>query len=223
MSSTTVGNVRARTMNELRTQGGLSTQIYADDVILTNIQSCFDSLFDMPDVWWPDYTFWTEMTVDGTTGQVTENLSDVLYDHTHIRAMYYDGNDRTVARLPSNIRPNSVSGQAAYWQPLAQDTKIFRLLPIDTPTATLEVHHKKRPAKFLEETDVIYFSEELLALGAAYYFLAGEGAERDPTNAMLARYMDQRKLIVDNVVDARVPLSRRTGSLYPTDWYWGGH
>lgn len=219
MPSNTIATIKERVLYELRTQAGLSTQIYAEDVILTNIQSTFDELMNMSDVFWPDYMKWNTWTVDGTTGEVTDDITAELTRHEDIRMMWYDQRDYPIQRLPSMQRYDKVRGVATFWEPLLQDPKIFRILPIDTPTASLLVHHKIRPASFVADDDVCWMDLDMIACGAAYYFLAGEGAEADATNSMRAHFITKRKEIIDNMIDYEVPLNRFRRAQLPDTWY----
>lgn len=219
MPSNTIGTVKERALQELRTQAGLSTQIYAEDVLLTNIQSVFDELMNMSDVFWPDYMKWNTWTLDGSTGIVTETLTSDLTRHEDIRLMWYDQRESPIPRLPSLQRYDKVRGTATFWEPLYQNPKIFRVLPIDTPAASVIVHHKIRPAAFTSDDDVCWMDLDMMACGAAYYFLAGEGAEADATNAMRAHFVTKRQEIIDNMIDYEVALNRYRRSQIPDVWY----
>lgn len=219
MPSNTIATIKERALHELRTQAGLSTQIYAEDTLLVNIQSVFDELMNMPNIWFPEYMHWNTWTVDGTTGEVTNDLTSLLDRHTDIRVMYYDARETPVSRLPSTQRPDKVRGNATFWEPLSQDAKIFRLLPITTPTGSLYVHHLTRPAQFTADEDVCWFDLDMMATGAAYYFLAGEGAEPDATNSMRAHFVTKRSAVIENIVDPTIPLNRFRQAQTPDTWY----
>lgn len=219
MPASLISALKLRALDELKTQGGLSTQVYTEDALLTNIQSVFDELLNMGEVWWPEYMTWSAFTLDGSTGEVTDNLAGVLDRHTDIRMMWYADRDVPIVRLPGTQRYDKVRGTATFWEPLKQDAKVFRILPIDSDAATITVHHTTRPAKFTDDTDEVWMDEDMMAVGAAYYYLSAENAEADATNAMRAHFITRRDAIINDTIDTEVALNRYQRAHTPDIWY----
>ena len=214
--SIVVSALVTRVEKRLRIVAGVSAQLYAEDTIAHSIQTSFDRLFKIR--WWPMYSDQTTWTLDGTTGRVTTDLTALIKTFTDIHRIWYDEDESPLMRLPSDKRPDKVTGtKARYWEPLKQTpTRVFRVLPITT-TGDVHVRYKTKPDDFLI-TDTIYLDPLLLELAAAYEYVVTDGA--NPGQAeMLLGMLKQHFAVVDaEQDDDYIELVRGLGNI-PNVWH----
>jgi hypothetical protein len=70
----TLSQLIVRTADRLSMVAGTGVQTYAEDRIAEMIQHKFDVLFD--EVFWPQFLSWAKLTLDGTLGLVTTDLTN---------------------------------------------------------------------------------------------------------------------------------------------------
>ncbi len=205
-----------RVEKRLRIVAGVSAQLYAEDTIVHSIQTSFDRLFKIR--WWPMYSTLATYTLDGTAGKVTTDLTALIKQFTDIRRIWYDEDESPLMRLPSDKRPDKVTGtQARYWEPLKQEiTRVFRIIPITT-AGDVHVAFRTKPDDFLI-TDTIFLDPLLLELAAAYEYVVTDGA--NPGQAeMLLGMLKQHFAVVDaEQDDDYIELVRGLGNI-PNVWH----
>lgn len=213
--SIVVSALVTRVEKRLRIVAGVSAQLYAEDTILHSVQTSFDRLFKVR--WWPMYSAYTTWTLDGTTGQITTDITAIIKEFTDIRKIWYEDDTGPLMRLPSDMRPENLVGtQARYWEPLKQTpTRVFRILPIAT-VGDVHIHYRTKPDDF-EITDTLYLDSLLLELAAAYEYTVTDGA--NPGQAeMLLGMLKQHYTVVDaEQDDDTIELVRGLGSI-PSAW-----
>ena len=70
----TLSTLIDRVADRLSMVAGTGVQTYAEDRIAEMIQHKFDVLFD--EIWWPQFLTWETLTLDGTLGVVTIDLTE---------------------------------------------------------------------------------------------------------------------------------------------------
>ncbi len=158
---------------------GRSVQLYAEDRIVEMIQHKFDILFDL--VFWSQFCSWRTSALDGTTGVVTENLTDILKRFEDIQVIYkYDTNHPLTEFQQSIMNPDTVSGTSPrFFEPVNNTEKVFRVLPV-TSTGQITYRIRTKPAPFTEE-DEVNFDDQALILGATYDYLEDSGTNPQAT------------------------------------------
>ncbi len=214
--SIVVSALVVRVEKRLRIVAGVSAQLYAEDTIVHSIQTSFDRLFKIR--WWPMYSTLSTWTLDGTAGKITADLATLVKSFTDIRRIWYDEDESPLMRLPSDKRPDKVTGtNARYWEPLKQEpTRVFRVIPITT-TGDIHVAYRTKPDDF-DMDDTIYLDPLLLELAAAYEYVVTDGA--NPGQAeMLLGMLKQHFAVVDaEQDDDYIELVRGLGNI-PNVWH----
>lgn len=75
MSFDTIQQLTQKVILEIGLVPGTNVQIYAEDSIEQAIRTCYESLFTK--VFWPHLTVTTEHQLDGETGVITDELSNI--------------------------------------------------------------------------------------------------------------------------------------------------
>ena len=148
-----------KTIVELRMEGGVSVQQYAEDIIAAKLQRMFNTLFDQ--YYWPAYTVHGEsFTLDGSTGVVTGDLTSKIKRQDDIGAIWYGSEIKPLPRKPMWINVATLTGGLRrYWEPTST-TKIFRIIPIAS-TGTVRVTYRTKPDNFIA-SDEVKLDDDLL-------------------------------------------------------------
>ena len=172
--ASTLAQLVTRTEQRLSMVAGTSVQLYSEDRIAEMIQHKFDVLFI--EAWWPQFMTWYTWTLDGTNGQVTVDVTNIIKDYQDIRRIFPSGSNTPLTELGSTVNPLQLSGTTPmhFESDIATD-KRFHIWP-KTATGNIIVHVRTKPATFIS-SDEINFDEQALILGAAYDY-----AEDDGTN-----------------------------------------
>ena len=210
-----VSDLVVRVETRLRMVSGISVQIYAEDAILHSIQTSFDRLFMVR--FWPMYSSWATWTLDGTTGQVTTDLTALVKTFMDLRGIWFEEDETPLLRLPADKRPENVVGtKARYWEPLKQaPTRVFRILPI-LSIGDVHAHHRTKPNDFVL-TDTIYLDPLLLELAAAYEYVVTDGANPGQGELLLGMLKQHFKVIDSAQDDDFIELVRGLGNI-PSEW-----
>ena len=95
--STLVQNVLTR----LSMYSGLDSQTYAQPPIELIVRDTFENCFNR--YWWPEYMTYGEiMTLTGTTGIVTTDLTAKIRRFSDIHSVYHDNANRPLPSTPLN-------------------------------------------------------------------------------------------------------------------------
>ena len=76
---------------------GTGVQVYAEDRIAEMIQHKFDVLFD--EVFWPQFMSWEELTLDGTLGIVTTDMTSKIKRFDDIRVIFAENSNTPLTKL----------------------------------------------------------------------------------------------------------------------------
>lgn len=167
--STTMEDLIGQVLRRLSMYGGIDTQTYAQDRILDIIQEKFDMLFDR--LWWPAYTVEGEaMTLDGTLGVVTADLTSKIKRYEDLRYVFYEKDEHPLPGRPSNVNPNEIRLRCI--GPTATN-KIFRVYPA-TLTGTVRVTYRTKPDTFGLDSEIL-LDATLLKLYACADYLEDDG------------------------------------------------
>lgn len=203
---TTMADLITKVEQRLSQVAGPSVQRYAEDRIAMYIQQAFDYLFEKYD--WPQFMNWISVTLDGTLGIPTSNLSTMQYplkNFRHICNVYRSTDDTPLARLPSNINPYKIQPCVLYYAPYNDATKVFQVWP-HTATDTLYVQYKSKPDAFIANS-IVDFDENILVYRAAYDYAEDDGSNPGMIAKLLGMYNEQLKTIVAETNDQPIPLN----------------
>ena len=174
----TLTELITRTADRLSMVAGTGVQIYAEDRIAEMIQHKFDVLFK--EEFWPQFLTWEILTLDGTLGIVTKDLTDLLKDFTDIRVIFPESSSIALTKMAAlATNPFELSGTTPiHYESLGpvdvnKIAKVFQIWP-KTSTGNIIIQYKTKPAIFTAE-GVIDFDDQALILGATYDYLEDDG------------------------------------------------
>lgn len=195
-----------RVQQRLSMVAGTAVQVYAEDRIAEMLQHKFDILFD--DYWWPEYNEWSTWTLDGSTGVVTTDLTNLVKRFEDIRTIYLGGTDSDIVPLPSDFNPNKLTGTTpVYYEPHSSASNVFKVWPIAS-TGTLDVNYRTKPATF-SDSDEVRLDDQVLILGAAYDYLEDDGGNPGATQKMLNLFNQRLQQLKGLNNKKPIPLDRR--------------
>lgn len=154
---------------------GIDVQTHAEDQLIEMLRHKYNVLFD--DHWYPEYTFSMTATLDGTTGQVVEDLSTEIIRYMDINCVLWDQDETPLPQMPIGSNPANTRTRSI--APSSDPSKVFKLYPV-TETGPLVIWYRKRIADSVwddaEYETVIPMDDEMLLLGCVYEFLFNDGS-----------------------------------------------
>lgn len=192
----TIQELVERIETRLFLASGLDVQTHAEDQIIEMVRSQYNFLFD--DHFDIDHTYVMQQTLDGTTGQVTGDLSADILRFQDINCVLWDQDETplpvlTIGANPSFVRRRCITASS-------NKTKVFRMVPPDE-TGPVWIWYRTRLANSVW-SDAQYDTEvplddEMLILGCVYEFLVNDGSNQiaigEYKKKFDARVIQQRK------------------------------
>ena len=153
---------------------GTSVQTYAEPRVSVALDQIFTIAFRK--AWWPQYTKWFELTLDGTLGIVTTNISQIK-DIRDVRCIIPSGQERALPILPPFTNPFNITGsKPRYFEALDSTHASFanRLIQFWPKTATggVKIHARAMPT--IVNATTLYLDDIMLVNGAAWLILDDE-------------------------------------------------
>jgi hypothetical protein len=203
-----------RTAVRLSQVAGSSVQLYSEDRIAEMVQHKFDVLFD--EAFWGQFvTFGESMTLDGSTGVVTTDLSSKIKRFDDIRVIFPDDSNTPLSALPeATLNPDTITGTTpAFYSPSTSALKVFKIWPLAS-TGSIQVTYRTKPDAFVD-SDVVDFDDQALILGAAFDYAEDDGTNPAATDKLqnmfesrvkqLRNMRNETPIALDNV--SRLPNS----------------
>lgn len=201
----TLSELTNRVAQRLSMVSGTGIQIYAEDRIAEMIQHKFDIVFD--EFWWPKYNKWSTYVLDGSTGVVTTDLTDIIKRFEDIKSVFISGTERRVPILSSEVNPNILEGTTPIaYEALDTASRVFKVWPI-TATGSLDLNYRTKPDNFTA-TDTIDIDEQLMILGATWDYLEDDGTNPSATQKMQALFEDRMSQLTSLHAKRPVPLDQ---------------
>jgi len=180
----TLTQLITRTADRLSMVAGTGVQTYAEDRIGEMLQHKFDVLFD--EVFWPQFLSWAELTLDGTLGVVTTDLTDLVKRFEDIRVIYPDNSNTALTKVsPLTTNPFTLSGTTPiHYEALGpaasnKTTRVFNVWPKGS-TGNIILQYRTKPDTFVS-TDEVDFDDQALILGATFDYLEDDGTNPNAT------------------------------------------
>lgn len=152
----------------LRQEVGPSVQQYSEDIIAKLLQDSFDRLFK--NYWYPEYyNSGDTFTLDGTTGQVVEDLTAKIKRWDDIHFVWKSPYVNPLRRKPPGINPLMVSNYEPMWEPIG-GAKVFRIYPT-THTGKVVVAYRTKPADFVASDTMLIDTKIMEAEAAMNYII----------------------------------------------------
>lgn len=194
---TTLSQLITRVQRRLGQAPGTAVQLYSEDVIAEQIQTAFNQLFDS--FYWAQFQFTQQVTLDGSTGNHTGNLSTVLKAFQHIDAIQIEDTPVELYALPLTVNPYSLVGTSPlYYGPITTAGKIFRVYP-DAATGVLTIRGRTKPDDFAA-ADTVDFDSDLLIYKACWEYMIDDGSN----GPAIQKY---EKLYIDRLTAIRAQLA----------------
>lgn len=154
---------------------GIDVQTHAEDQILEMLRHKYNVLFD--DHWSQEAIYAMTANLDGTTGQVVEDLSTEILRFADIQSILWDQDETPLPRMPMGSNPANTRMRS--YAPSSDPKKVFKVFPNDE-TGPLVVWYRKRIADSVwddaEYDTEIPMDDEMLLLGCVYEFLFNDGS-----------------------------------------------
>lgn len=176
----TIEQLMARIEKRMFVASGLSVQLHMEDGLLEMLRSGYNLLFD--DFWTPEYSLSRVETLDGTTGQVTNNLSNVIRRYKDVHSVIPYGCTVPLSKLPAGTDISDISERCI--TPSADPQKVFKVLPADT-TGTVTIWYRTRIADSVWD-DVVTSTEVNMDDEVLILYVVAELLDSDDSNARAA-------------------------------------
>lgn len=185
-----------RVQELLSLAGGLGVQTYAQPKIVQFIQMAYTDLADRR--FWNDYTTQDTYTLDGTTGKVTADLTDVIKSFRDIEYVWYGDYASPLPKAPNN-RSQSMVRQLSF-APSGDAASPFMILPIDN-TGEVHVRYRVRADVPFTELNDVPMDEELLVRASAMMYLTFDNSNQAAMQMVSNMYkerLDKLEKLEDN-------------------------
>jgi hypothetical protein len=185
---TTFGEIVTKVLNRLSLVEGLDAQIYAEPRIQLAVQHKFDTLFR--EYWWPEYTtYQDEYVLDGSTGNITGDLTDKLVDWRDLHSVLSEGSSKPLGILPLNTRITDIQAPTIVWT-VSNPSKMFYIAPTTT-TGKVWLTYRTKPKDFEEDHEVVLLDQQLMILGTCWDILEDDGTNPGASDKFRGLYQDQ--------------------------------
>jgi len=136
------------------------------------VQHKFDLIFR--EYWLPEYTtIQEEHTLDGTTGQITDDMSAKIKDWRDIHSIFTENAYRPLSLAPIRTRDKDIN-YPCIRQNAANPQRWFKILPTNT-TGKVWITYRTKPDDFEDDADEIHMDTQLLLLGTCWDVLEDDG------------------------------------------------
>lgn len=199
--ASTLAQLVARTADRLSMVSGTGVQIYAEDRIAEMIQHKFDILFT--ETFWPQFCQWHTLTLDGTLGIVTTDLTDILKEIEDIQVLFIENSNTALTKI-SNLTTNpfELSGTTPiHYEGFSTGStyftsRVFQVWP-KASTGDIIMRCRTKPDTFVAN-DTIYFDDQALILGATYDYLEDDGTNPNATQKFQSLFESRVNQLKDN-------------------------
>jgi len=208
---------------------GAGVQTYADDRMFRDCIRAFNIFHKKYP--WEQFTSWTKVALDGTTGKPVDDIFQYLKDFEDIFAVFPEQSNFEIPVLDRRRNPDTLTGsQALFWTALPTidpdyQYKRIQLIPA-TATSSVVICWRHYPRPFdvngkqspWDWNDVMDLDGDLLVHACAWMTLS-----HDDLNASATQ--DQQSLTDDRFQEITINLSRRkltpsrSGAGVPNQWY----
>lgn len=192
----TIKSLIERVETRLFLVSGVDVQIHAEGQIEEMIRSTYNTLFD--DFWDQNYTYFITTTLDGTTGEVVEDLSTLITRYQDINTAYWDTDETPLPRVSPGASLSRIRTRAI--MPSANPTKVFKMVPA-TETGSVHLWYRTRLTDDIWETQnydtQIMMDDEMLLHGVVSEFLVNDGSNMEAAKYYLGKFESRKKQMED--------------------------
>lgn len=196
MAGTTVGDIVNAVILELSHVPGTATQIYSAPRILQFVQDAYQ--LEINEMWWPNYMFYQQVGLDGTTGALTADLAGPIStcnDYADVAAVYAPGRNRKVREFPQSLNPFAYTTGTNAWYMMADytvDNRPFKILPAGS-TGPVVVWARQHDTLPYTNSSVTYLDALLLQYDACWMYAVDDGTVPAQVNRFQLLASNRRK------------------------------
>lgn len=171
---------------------GLDVQIHAEGQIEEMLRSRYNELFD--DFWFIEYMQLITSNLNGTTGEIVDNVSEIILRYKDIHSVYFDEQDNPLPMVTGAIAPSRIRTRSI--MPSGKPESVIKVMPA-TETGPLHIWYRTRIAdKVWEEQKYdtpINMDDEVLLHGTMYTFLVMDDSNDKATQFYATEYAKRIK------------------------------
>lgn len=191
---TTIAELLERVQTRLFLLSGLDIQIHAETQLIEMLRGCYNTLFQ--DFWYPEFTYPMVQTLDGTTGQVTANLSNEIFRFADIHSVLLGTSTTPLPFLSIGTNVSQVSRTCV--APSTDPQKVFKIFPVTENDVVTIWYRKKLADSVWTEPNlpaIMNFDDDVLLYGAVYEFLANDDSNPAATELYMKKYQQRQDQI----------------------------
>jgi hypothetical protein len=165
-------------INELSQVPGIATQTYSSNIIRQFVQNAYT--FEIDELWWPQYMYYQQVAIDGTTGLLAADLKGPISfvdDYTDIAAVWPEGSNRKLREMSPGINPYTTmsAGRAMYLAPdMTTPHRPFKVFPANSTGNVVVWARQSTPTPF-GDNDSLYLDQLLLMYDACWMYATDDG------------------------------------------------
>lgn len=222
MADSTIGDAITEVARLMGMVNGKDMTPYSDDAVIMYLKKAHNLIKDMSE--WDEMILWRTRTLDGTTGKITELITDTK-DWKEIVRIYHEAQTTPLAKLSSYVNPLTSSLLYGYrgLDPASDNTVgdgryLVQFYP-ETLTGRV-LFQLARSIDFTDRDAILPIDHDLHVYLAAHIW-----ASQDGTNPMqiesLADLLDTRKDQIMTKENSR-SLNSNPNQIIPNDWWEDG-
>jgi len=188
----TVAELIQRIETRLFLLPGLDVQIHAENELQEMLRSVYNTLFD--EYWDPDTTLFMSATLNGSTGEVMTDLTDIVRRFQDIHSIFWAEDEQQLPRVTfgtsrSRIRTRCVG-------PSGNPATVFKMYPNDE-VGDVHFWYRTRLPDAAWELDkvkqtIVHMDEEILSHGVMFEFWQIENSNDQAAKLYGMKYAERR-------------------------------
>jgi hypothetical protein len=197
---------------------GIATQIYSAPRILQYVQNSWE--LEIQEMWWPNYMFYQQVTLDGSTGALTADLAGPIStcdEYGDVAAVYSPGRNRKVREFPQSVNPFAYNWGRNSWYMMPDFTvpnRPFKVMPADSPGPVVVWARQRDPTPFTTSSKT-YMDALLLQYDACWMYSVDDGTVPAQVNRFQMLAQNRRKQMKASYAQQPLELDPR----FPSDTY----
>lgn len=203
----TIKSLIERIEKRLFLVAGLDVQIHAEEQLTEMLRGAYNTLFD--DFWYPDYTLYMTAQLNGTTGEITTDVSNVILRYADINSVYWDEDERPLPRVAPGAAVGRIRTRSI--MPSGDPETVFKLIPEDT-TGPVHIWYRTRISDDIweamdYENTTINMDDEVLMHAVLHEFLVNDGSNPEATAEYEKKFARRQQQLRQQ--QWQIPLSKR--------------
>jgi hypothetical protein len=202
----TIEELITRIEQRLFLAAGIDVQTHAEDQLVEMLRGVYNTLFD--DFWYPEYTYYMTLQLDGTTGNHTSDIANQVLRFKDIHSIYYDTQDTPLPLLSVGGAISEINRECVV--PSNDPAKVFKILPVDSDL-TVTMWYRTRIGDDVWRDDKfdtqIPFDDDVLLYGVVYEFLVMDDSNQTATAEYKNKYQGRQNQM--RAAQWQIPIHKR--------------